>query len=189
MKTKLNGIVTGIYIGKHRHTIESSRVPSVKATFEGFEGDLHAGLTRWSDVRVPHYPRGTVIHNTRQFSMLSIEELAEIAQAMQIPEVLPEWAGANLAVQGIPNLTMLPPSTRIFFPGDAVLVVDAENMPCTGPGEVIQQYYPDVPKLVQQFPKAALHKRGVVGWVEREGHITEGDTVWLLLPPMITYSY
>ena len=140
-------------------------------------------------MRVPHYPRRTVIRNTRQFSLLSIEELAEIAQAMQLPEVLPEWLGANVAMQGIPNLTMLPPSTRIFFPGDAVLVVDAENMPCTGPGEVIQRHYPDVPKLVQLFSKAALHKRGVVGWVEREGSIAEGDTFWLLLPPKVTYSY
>ena len=62
-----------------------------------------------------------------------------------------------------------------LFPGDALLVVDAENMPC--PGEVIQQHYPDVPKLVQRFPKAAMHKRSVVGWVEREGYIAEGDTV------------
>lgn len=189
MKKKLIGLLAGIYIGQHWHTIESSRVPSLKATFEGFEGDLHAGLTRLSDVRVPHYPRGTVIRNTRQFSMLSLEELAEIAQAMQIPEVLPEWVGANLVMQGIPDLTMLPPSTRIFFPGEAVLVVDAENMPCTGPGEAIQQHYPDMPKLVQRFPKAAMHKRGVVGWVEREGYIAEGDTVWLLLPPKVTYSY
>jgi hypothetical protein len=189
MKTKLTGIVTGIYLGQHRHTIESSRVPGVKATFEGLQGDLHAGLTRLSDVRVPHYPRRTIIRNTRQFSMLSIEELAEVAQAMEIAEVLPQWVGANLAMQGIPNLTLLPPSTRIFFPGDAVLVVDAENMPCTGPGEAIQQHYPDRPKLVQKFPKAAMHKRGVVGWVEREGYIAEGDTVWLRLAPKVTYSY
>ena len=127
MKTKLTGVVTGIYLGRHRHTIESSRVPGVKATFEGLQGDLHAGLTRLSDVRVPHYPRRTIIRNTRQFSMLSIEELAEVARALQLAEVLPEWVGANLAMQGIPNLTLLPPSTRIFFPGDAVLVVDAEK--------------------------------------------------------------
>lgn len=189
MKTKLTGVVAGLYIGLHRHTIESSRVPGVQATFEGLEGDLHAGLTRLSDVRVPHYPRRTVIRNTRQFSMLSIEELAEVSKALCIPEVLPEWVGANLAMQGIPNLTMLPPSTRIFFPGEAVLVVDAENLPCTGPGQAIQQHYPDVPELVQRFPKAAMHKRGVVGWVEREGYIKEGDTVWLLLPPKVTYSY
>jgi len=29
----------------------------------------------------------------------------------------------------------------MFFPRDAVLVVDAENLPCTGPGEAIQQHY------------------------------------------------
>src|SRR5947209_15390160 len=115
MKTKLTGVVAGLYLGLHRNIIESSRVSGVQATFEGFEGDLHAGLTRLSDVRVPHYPRGSVIRNTRQFSMLSIEELAEIAQAMQIPEVLPEWVGVNLAMKGIANLTMLPPATRIFF--------------------------------------------------------------------------
>jgi hypothetical protein len=58
---------------------------------------------------------GTVIRNTRQFTMLSLEELAEIAYAMQIPEVLPEWAGANLAIQGIPNLTMLPPKATYNY--------------------------------------------------------------------------
>ena len=109
MKKKLTDIVTGLYIGQHWHTIETSRVPSLKATFEGLEGDLHAGLTRLSDVRVPHYPRRTVICNTRQFSMLSIEELAEIAQALEIPQVLPEWVGANLAMPCIANLTMLSP--------------------------------------------------------------------------------
>jgi hypothetical protein len=189
MHKKLTGTITGVYLGQHRHTLESSRVPGVQVTFEGFEGDNHAGLTRLSDVRVPHYPRRTVIRNTRQFSLLSLEELAEIAAAMQVPKVLPEWVGANLAMQGIPNLTMLPPSTRIFFPGEAVLVVDAENLPCTVAGEAVQQHYPDVPKLTQRFPKAAMHKRGVVGWVEREGYIAEGDTVWLLLPPSVTYSY
>ncbi len=189
MKKKLTGTITGVFVGQNWHTIESSRVASVQATFEGLAGDQHAGLTRLSDVRVPQYPRRTVIRNTRQFSMLSVEELADIALAMKIPEVLPEWLGANLALRGIPDLTMLPPATRIFFPGDAVLVVDAENLPCTGPGKAIQQHYPDIPRLVQSFPKAAIHKRGVVGWVEREGIIAEGDTVWLLLPPPVTYHY
>ena len=93
MKTKLTGTVAGLYLGLHRHTIESSRVPGVQATFEGFEGDLHAGLTRLSDVRVPHYPRRTVIRNTRQFSMLSIEELAEVAKTLRIPRCCPSgWA-------------------------------------------------------------------------------------------------
>ena len=189
MKKKRTGIVTHVMVGHDKRTLESNRVPRVQVTFEGFVGDQHIGLTRRSDVRVPHYPRGTIIRNTRQVSMLSLEEMADIATALQLPEVLPEWLGGNLAFQGIPDLTMLPPSTRIFFPDDAVLVVDVENMPCTGPGEVLQLKYPGIPKLVQSFPKAAMHKRGLMGWVERPGYINEGDEVTILLPPPVTYSY
>jgi hypothetical protein len=189
MTKYLTGTVTHLLIGQDRHTIEASAIARVRATFEGLEGDIHRGLTRRSDVRVPHYPRGTIIRNTRQVSILSQEELAEVAAALKIPHILPAWVGANLELRGIPYLTMLPPSTRIFFPDDAVLVVDAENMPCVGPGNAIQEHYPDVPKLAQCFPKAAMHKRGVVGWVEREGYINDGDNVRLLLPPRVVYSY
>ena len=195
MIKELTGTVTHLLIGQSRqsfadHTfIETSNVARVRATFEGLEGDIHKGLTRHSDVRVPHYPRGTIIRNTRQMSILSEEELAEVAAAMEIPQILAAWVGANLELRGIPNLTLLPPSTRIFFPDDAVLVVDAENMPCVGPGQAIQEHYLDIPKLAQRFPKAAIHKRGVVGWVEREGYINDGDTVRVLLPPRVVYSY
>ncbi|HLX58191.1 MAG TPA: MOSC domain-containing protein [Ktedonobacteraceae bacterium] len=189
MTQELTCTVTHLLIGRSRDTLETSCVARVEATFEGLVGDQHAGLTRRSDVRVPHYPRGTIIRNTRQVSILSEEELAEVAAKLDLPRVLPAWLGANLALRGIPNLTMLPPSTRIFFPEDAVLVVDAENMPCVGPGKVIQQHNPDVPKLAQNFPKAAMHKRGLVGWVERPGYINEGDSVRVMLPPRVMYSY
>ena len=189
MTTYLTGIVTHLLIGQSRQTIESSGVVRVRATFEGLEGDRHRSLTRRSDVRVPHYPRGTIIRNTRQVSILSEEELALVATALEIPRVLPAWVGANLELRGIPNLTMLPPSTRIFFPDDAVIVVDGENMPCIGPGEAIQEHYPDIPKLAQRFPRAAMHRRGVVGWIEREGYINAGDTVRVMLPPRVVYSY
>jgi hypothetical protein len=72
---------------------------------------------------------------------------------MQIPEVLPEWVGANLALQGIANLTMLPPSTRIFFPGDAVLVVDAEYMPCIGPWRDDPAVLPRCAEVDAVFPE------------------------------------
>ena len=189
MTKYLTGTVTQLLIGQSRQTIESCNVSKVFATFEGLEGDTHRGLTRRSDVRVPHYPLDTIIRNTRQVSILSEEELAEVAMALKIPRILAAWVGANLELRGIPNLTMLPPSTRIFFPEDAVIVVDAENMPCVGPGRAIQEHYPDMPKLAQRFPKAAIHKRGVVGWIEREGYINDGDTVRVLLPPRVVYSY
>lgn len=189
MAKYLTGTVTQLLIGSSQHTLQSSNVDRVRVTFEGLEGDVHTSLTRRSDVRVPHYPRGTIIRNTRQVSILSQEELAEVAAAMAIPEVIASWVGANLELRGIPNLTMLPPSTRIFFPDEAVIVVDAENMPCIGPGNAIQDHYPDIPKLAQRFPKAAMHRRGVVGWIEREGYINNGDTVRVMLPPRVVYSY
>src|SRR5581483_5336768 len=167
MAKYLTGSVTRLLIGGSQHTLQSTSVARVRVTFEGLEGDVHTSLTRRSDVRVPHYPRGTIIRNTRQVSILSQEELAEVAKAMEIPHVQAAWVGANLEMRGIPNLTMLPPSTRIFFPDDAVIVVDGENMPCIGPGHAIQEHYPDIPKLAQRFPKAAWHKRGLVGWIER----------------------
>jgi hypothetical protein len=68
-------------------------------------------------------------------------------------------------------------------------VIDGENEPCTGPGRAIQKHYPDVPKLVSAFPKAAIHKRGLVTWVERAGMIVTGDTVMVDLPPQVIYSY
>jgi hypothetical protein len=189
MKNPLEGIVLSIFVGRDPEALETVMVPTVRVTFEGFEGDRHAGLTRLSDVRVPHYPEGTVIRNTRQVSIVSREELEQIARVLNVPSVSADWLGANLNLLGIPNLTQLPPSTRLFFPQDAVLVIDAENEPCTGPGSVIQKHYPDVPRLVSAFPKAAIHKRGLVAWVERPGKIVTGETVSVDLSPQVFYSY
>ena len=49
-------------------------------TFAGPQGEDHGGLTRPSCSRVlSQYPRGTEIRNTRQLSVVSAEELAQIA--------------------------------------------------------------------------------------------------------------
>ena len=189
MKKKLVGIVISIFVGRDPEALEKMPVTSVNVTLEGFEGDKHAGLTRLSDVRVPHYPPGTIIRNTRQVSIVSMEELEQIAEALKVPAISADWLGANLNLVGIPNLTQLPPSTRLFFPRDAVLVIDGENEPCIGPGRVIQKHYPDVPRLTSAFPKAALHKRGLVAWVERAGMICNGDVVRVDIPPQVMYTY
>ncbi len=48
----------------------------VMLQFGGFAGDRHFGLTRAADSRTPWHPRGTVIGNTRQISIVSIEVCA-----------------------------------------------------------------------------------------------------------------
>ena len=166
--------------------LSSSRVASVKASYAGLEGESHSGLVRSSCVRVRHqYTQGTEIRNTRQISIVSIEELAVIADNMGVAELKPEWLGANLLVSGIPNFSQIPPSTRMIFAGGASLVVDLENSPCKYPGEIIERHHPGFGKL---FAKAAVGHRGVTAWVEREGHINTSDAISLYIPPQRIYE-
>lgn len=169
------------------HYLVSSRVEEVRATLEGLAGDRHAGFTRRADARVPQYPRGTEIHNSRHVSLIAEEELAQIAVNMGVPVVQPEWIGANLVLRGVPNLSSLPPMTRVCFPELTTIALEGENHPCIYPGKAIQSHYPDRPGIGKQFPKAAYHVRGVVGWVERAGMIRVGDIVRIAVPEQIPY--
>jgi hypothetical protein len=166
--------------------LSSSRVASVEASYAGLEGESHSGLVRASCVRVRHqYPEGTEIRNTRQISIISIEELAVIADNMGIAELKPEWLGVNLLVSGIPDFSQIPPSTRMIFSSGASLVVDLENSPCKYPGEIVERHHPGFGKL---FAKAAVGHRGVTAWVEREGHIDTSDAINLYIPPQRIYE-
>ena len=187
-KATFTGIVDQLLTNPDRRTgLEKQQCDKMMLRFGGIEGDCHAGLTRKSDSRMlKQFKRGTEVKNTRQVSILSKEELTEIAARMAIPEVKPEWVGANLVTSGIPNLTLLPPSTRLQFPSGATLVVDLENLPCRYPAAVIENYHPE---LSQGFVKAAKGKRGVVGWVEAEGDLWPGDAVTVWLPPQRLYQH
>jgi hypothetical protein len=166
--------------------LSSSRIASVEVSYEGLQGESHSGLVRASCVRVRHqYPQGTEIRNTRQISIVSTEELAVIAEDMGIAGLQPEWLGANLLVSGIPRFSQIPPSTRMIFSGGASLVVDLENSPCKYPGEIIDRHHPGFGKL---FAKAAVGRRGVTAWVEREGRINTGDSIDLFIPPQRIYE-
>ncbi|MDP6456444.1 MAG: hypothetical protein QF613_02440 [Candidatus Marinimicrobia bacterium] len=176
------GKVTQVLVGKDPDTLEKWPVDSCQITYEGFAGDTHAGLTMKSGGRQPHYPKGTQIRNYRQVSIVSVEELQSIADSMGIDEIQPGWIGANLAVEGIPHLTLLPPSTRMEFADGAVLVVDGENLPCIHPGKIIQQHFPDLKEGAEAFPKHSLGIRGVVAWVERPGTIRTGNEITLRIP-------
>lgn len=186
--TTLTGRVDAVLINAHgEQDLTTSRLDQVEATYAGFEGDCHSGLTRPSCVRVKlQYPEGTEIRNTRQISILSSEELAEIGEMLELGEpVKPEWVGANLALSGIPELTELPPSSRLIFDGGASLVVDMENGPCRYPGDIIERYHPGKGRW---FPKVARGKRGVTAWVEKEGVIEAGESVTLHIPPQRLYG-
>lgn len=105
---------------------------------------------------------------------------------MGIPAVKPEWVGANMVLRGIPDFTLLPPSSRLQFPSGAMVVVDAENHPCRYPADIIASHHPEARK---GFVAAAMHKRGVVGWVEAEGVVRAGDAITVWIPPQRLYSH
>ncbi|MDR3562911.1 MAG: MOSC domain-containing protein [Negativicutes bacterium] len=179
---KLNGTVVKVLLGLEASSLVTTAQAQVKVTFAGLEGDRHAGLTHKSDSRTPNYRRGTEIRNARQVSLISVEELQEIARRMDLSALEPEWLGANLLIEGIPDLTMIPPSSRLYFPDDTVLVIDSENDPCIHPGKVIQSHFPERSSLVELFVESAKHLRGLVAWVERPGTINQADQLRFEIP-------
>ena len=187
-KSKLTGKVVALLANPDRKTgLEKAQRDRLDVTFDGIVGDCHSGRIYPSDVRViKQYKRGVPIANTRQFSILSEEQLAEIAASLGIPRLKPEWVGANLVASGIPDLTFLPPSTRMMFSSGATLIVDGENAPCRYVSDVINKHHPG---RGDPFPKVANHKRGIVAWVEREGAIAVGDEIVLHIPPQRIYSH
>jgi MOSC domain len=166
---------------------EKQTCENLSLTFAGPEGDCHAGLTRLSDSRtLMTYKRNTVIRNVRQVTVISQEEMDDVARAMNLPNMNASWLGANMVTSGIVDLTLLPPSTRLQFPSGAVLVVDMENLPCRQVADVISQNHP---AQGPQFVKAATHKRGVTAWVECEGVVNAGDAITIFIPPQRIYNF
>jgi MOSC domain-containing protein YiiM len=184
---KIEGRVDGLYWAPGSSFI-TTPLTAMTLGYEGIPGDKHAGLTRLSGVREPWHKRGAEMRNERQLTILSVEELAGIAATLGLRELRPEWIGANLVLAGIPNLTLLPPRTVLLFEGGAAVRIDGDNAPCRSAGRGIVQHVPDRPDLEFAFVKAAMGKRGLVGWVEMPGTITSGETVTAVIWPQQPYA-
>jgi len=185
---KLAARVAGVYIAPLDHFV-TQPAEALTLTFEGIEGDFHAGHTRRSGSREPWYRRGTEIRNERQVSIVAPDELARIAEAMGLAEVRPEWLGANLLLEGAPRLSMLPAGTLIFFKGGVTLKVDKQNSPCAIAGRSIADHagLPDREAAALTFPKVAKRLRGLVAWVEKPGRILPGEEVSIRVPEQWIY--
>lgn len=153
---------------------------SVEVEPDGFVGDKHRGFTRIATSWDPE-PNGTVRRNERQWSGVSLEEIAVIQQRMDLKEPLDaSTLGANICVEGIPNYSQLTKGSKLIFPSGAVLIVEEENPPCADMGAEIERVYTTnsgEPVSGKMFPKYALHLRGVVGFVDVPGIINAGDYV------------
>lgn len=175
------------HVADREAALESQGQTALKATFAGPEGEAHGGLTRPSCSRVlGQYKRNTEIRNTRQFSILSAEDLAAIAAKMGLGSLDPALVGASMVIEGIPDFSHLPPSSRLQGANGATLVVDMNNRPCTLPARPIETRHPGFGKA---FKTAAKGRRGITAWVEREGTFTLGEAVRLHIPDQPVWAH
>jgi hypothetical protein len=187
--SKLEGRVDALLVAKGKDFI-TAPASNLNMTFEGIESDHHGGLTRKAGGREPWYPRGTVMRNERQISLVAFDELAAAATEMGLSEIKPEWIGANIVVGGIANFSMLPPRTLLFFDGGVTIKIDGQNAPCRASGRAIGTGAgaSDIESVALAFKDAAKRRRGLVGWVEKPGMIEAGAKVTVRLPEQWIYS-
>lgn len=165
----------------------------LELTCEGIIGDRHFGYTTISGGRFTTlYDKGTIVRNNRQWSAISPAEIEKIATNLGISgRLTPELLGINFLLEGLENLSALPPMSYIvlsphedFQPkrsDDVALVVYGQALPCTTAGRALIKPFDD-PSLESKFPAAALGVRGTTGWVEKGGIIRPEYHGWILTP-------
>lgn len=186
---KLAAKVGGLHAAL-KGSFQTEPVAELVLGFDGIAGDFHAGGTRRSGGREPWYPRGTEIRNERQLSIVALDELAVVAERMGIAELKPEWIGANLVIDGLPSLSMLPAGTLLFFEGGVTLKVDGQNKPCRYAGQSIAENagMQDRDAGALLFPKSAKRLRGLVAWVEKPGRIVADEEISVRVPEQWIYA-
>ena len=187
LKSEYSGTIT--WLGRvltPEDSIRSEALNTVETTFDGIVEESHSGATRPSCLRVTMlHPKSTEIRNTRQLSILSAEENAEIAASIGLEQLDPSWLGASIVISGVPDFTHIPPGSRLQTAAGTTLTVDLENAPCNWPAKEIEA---DRPGHGKAFRSAAKGRRGITAWVERPGPLSIGDTVNLFIPTQRTWQ-
>ena len=107
------------------------------------------------------HPKGTEIRNARQIAIVSAEEMAEVAARMGLESFDPAWSGASVVIEGLPDFSRLPPSSRLQAPDGTTLVVDMENRPCHLPARVIDEDAPGLGPRLQGEREGSARRDGV----------------------------
>lgn len=182
MKT-ITATVVSVHTGGSEQ-LSKDEQSSIIVELDGVVGDRHRSYSRetWAGDK---QPKGTVRRNERQWSAVSVEELAEIQEAMDLSEALTATAlGANLCFEGVAELSRLPKGTIMRFPSGAELMVAELNPPCLDMGSKLaetMQTRSGAPLQNTTFSKVSKLLRGVVGVVEVAGIINPGDEVEITL--------
>lgn len=186
--TDFHGTITWLgRVADRDAALESAALTEIFAGFAGPEGEAHGGINRPACSRVAAlYKRDHTIRNTRQFAVMSAEDLAQIAANMGLETLDPALLGTSLVIKGIPDFSHLPPSSRLQAEGGATLVVDMENRPCTLPARPIENRHNGYGKA---FKPAAQGLRGITAWVESEGLLRVGAKVRLFIPDQPAWAH
>ncbi|WP_299724406.1 MOSC domain-containing protein [uncultured Tateyamaria sp.] len=175
------------HVPDRKASLRAVPVEAVDVTLDGFGGESHSGATRQSCVRVKtQYQQGTVIRNVRQLSIVSAEELAATAAAMELDAIDPALIGASMVIEGIPDFSHVPPSSRLMSVSGVGLAIDMQNRPCSLPAREIEQ---QAPGFGGRYKSAAKGRRGVTAWVEHGGHLTVGDELTLHVPDQPVWAH
>ena len=176
---KIVARIVSVHAGSH-DDLSKDEHASIQVELAGVVGDRHRSYERstWAGDK---QPKGTIRRNERQWSAVSMEELAEISQEMDLLEPLTATClGANLCIAGVPQLSRLPKGTTLTFQSGATLTVEEYNPPCLDMGRnIAAKYRTRSGRELQpgEFSKAAKLKRGIVGVVDVAGVIKAGDDV------------
>ena len=175
--------VISVHVGTDGHLAKEEQ-SSISVELDGIVGDRHRGYTRscWAGDK---QAKGTARRNERQWSAASLQELANMQEAMDLVEPLMAGTiGVNICFDGISELSRLPKGTLLKFPSGAELIVEEYNPPCIDAGTQLAD------KLATRsgerldntsFSKAGKLLRGLVGSVEVPGTINAGDVVEVTL--------
>jgi hypothetical protein len=178
---KMIGKLVSVHIGAE-NTLSKAAHTSVMTELDGFVGDRHKGFSRIA-YEGDTEPEGTVRRNNRQWTGVSIEELATITAHMDLRDPLTsETLGANLCVEGIPDFSRLAKGDRLIFPSGATLIVENYNPPCSDMSIKIAETYTTnsgTPIQRTDFSRQAKRIRGVVGSIDVPGIINTGDEIVL----------
>ncbi|MGI9270391.1 MAG: MOSC domain-containing protein [Woeseiaceae bacterium] len=177
---KINAKVISVHSGSSDDMSKDAH-PSIQVDLVGVKGDAHRSYERSTWAGGDKQPEGTTRRNERQWSAVSLEEMAEMSAEMDLTEPLDATClGANLCLSGVAQLSRLPKGTLLKFPSGAELIVEEYNPPCHYMGEKVASLYTTQsgkPLATTAFSKAAKLKRGIVGVVETAGSINTGDDV------------
>jgi len=156
---------------------------SIRVELDGVVDDRHRSYSRttWAGDK---QKKGTVRRNERQWSAVSLEELAEVSKVMRLKSpLLASTLGANLCFQGLPEFSRLPKGTIFRFPSGAELSVEEYNPPCHDMGKRLAttlESHTGKEFTTTAFSDAARLTRGIVGVVEVAGDIHPGDEVTIV---------